>query len=258
MKPAESRLKRLVELRRVEAIYFVAATRPYKNPRRPLSPLSVALASILHRYRTRSTMNQPSNYPQHRLHSLLKHATRETRQYATRESRYHKRSTTHCHATRDTLYAVRDTRHCKTAASSDTLHITRALSPAMRDLPTRDTVRAISAIIDTRYCAMRYAPYNKRNIRTRHATREPASRERADMQNDDMKVITVMTRKGGAGKTTLMQAITSAAVKEGQTLPRPRCRSHSKLSTDGSIASGSTIHLCVSSSSNFPATLKTS
>jgi len=36
------------------------------------------------------------------------------------------------------------------------------------------------------------------------------------MQNDDMKVITVMTRKGGAGKTTLMQAITSAAVKGGR------------------------------------------
>ena len=36
------------------------------------------------------------------------------------------------------------------------------------------------------------------------------------MQNDDMKVVTVMTRKGGAGKTTLMQAITSAAVKDGK------------------------------------------
>ena len=36
------------------------------------------------------------------------------------------------------------------------------------------------------------------------------------MQNDDMKVVTVMTRKGGAGKTTLMQAITCSAVKDGK------------------------------------------
>lgn len=33
------------------------------------------------------------------------------------------------------------------------------------------------------------------------------------MPNDDMKVLTVMTRKGGAGKTTLCQALLSAAVK---------------------------------------------
>ena len=36
------------------------------------------------------------------------------------------------------------------------------------------------------------------------------------MPNDDMKVITVMTRKGGAGKTTLVQAILSAAIKDGK------------------------------------------
>lgn len=36
------------------------------------------------------------------------------------------------------------------------------------------------------------------------------------MQNDDMKVITVMTRKGGAGKTTLLQAMISAAIKAGK------------------------------------------
>ncbi|CTQ34454.1 putative crown gall tumor protein VirC1 [Jannaschia rubra] len=34
--------------------------------------------------------------------------------------------------------------------------------------------------------------------------------------NDDMKVITVMTRKGGAGKTTLTQALMSAAVSRGK------------------------------------------
>jgi chromosome partitioning protein len=34
--------------------------------------------------------------------------------------------------------------------------------------------------------------------------------------NDDMKVITVMTRKGGAGKTTLVQALISAALKDGK------------------------------------------
>ncbi len=34
--------------------------------------------------------------------------------------------------------------------------------------------------------------------------------------NDAMKVITVMTRKGGAGKTTLVQALISAALKDGK------------------------------------------
>lgn len=34
--------------------------------------------------------------------------------------------------------------------------------------------------------------------------------------NDDMKVITVMTRKGGAGKTTLTQALLSAAINQGK------------------------------------------
>ena len=34
--------------------------------------------------------------------------------------------------------------------------------------------------------------------------------------NDDMKVVTVMTRKGGAGKTTLTQALLSAAIKQGK------------------------------------------
>ena len=34
--------------------------------------------------------------------------------------------------------------------------------------------------------------------------------------NDDMKVITVMTRKGGAGKTTLTQALLSAAISQGK------------------------------------------
>lgn len=38
----------------------------------------------------------------------------------------------------------------------------------------------------------------------------------ADKPNDDMKVITVMTRKGGAGKTTLLQALVSAALSEGK------------------------------------------
>lgn len=36
------------------------------------------------------------------------------------------------------------------------------------------------------------------------------------MANDDMKVITIMTRKGGAGKTTLAQALMSAAIKQGK------------------------------------------
>lgn len=34
--------------------------------------------------------------------------------------------------------------------------------------------------------------------------------------NDDMKVVTVMTRKGGAGKTTLTQALLSAAIAQGK------------------------------------------
>lgn len=36
------------------------------------------------------------------------------------------------------------------------------------------------------------------------------------MANDDMKVITIMTRKGGAGKTTLAQALISAALSDGK------------------------------------------
>ena len=36
------------------------------------------------------------------------------------------------------------------------------------------------------------------------------------MPNDEMKVITIMTRKGGAGKTTLTQALMSAAVSQGK------------------------------------------
>lgn len=36
------------------------------------------------------------------------------------------------------------------------------------------------------------------------------------MANDNMKVITVMTRKGGAGKTTLTQALISAAMKQNK------------------------------------------
>lgn len=36
------------------------------------------------------------------------------------------------------------------------------------------------------------------------------------MANDDMKVVTIMTRKGGAGKTTLTQALMSAAVMQGK------------------------------------------
>lgn len=34
--------------------------------------------------------------------------------------------------------------------------------------------------------------------------------------NDEMKVITIMTRKGGAGKTTLTQALLSAAISQGK------------------------------------------
>ena len=36
------------------------------------------------------------------------------------------------------------------------------------------------------------------------------------MPNEDMKVITVMTRKGGAGKTTLIRALASAAIRDGK------------------------------------------
>ena len=36
------------------------------------------------------------------------------------------------------------------------------------------------------------------------------------MANDNMKVITIMSRKGGAGKTTLLQALLSAAIKDGK------------------------------------------
>lgn len=36
------------------------------------------------------------------------------------------------------------------------------------------------------------------------------------MANDNMKVITVMTRKGGAGKTTLTRALVSAAMQSGK------------------------------------------
>ena len=36
------------------------------------------------------------------------------------------------------------------------------------------------------------------------------------MPNDDMKVITIMTRKGGAGKTMLTRALTSAALAKGK------------------------------------------
>lgn len=36
------------------------------------------------------------------------------------------------------------------------------------------------------------------------------------MANDEMKVITVMTRKGGAGKTTLTRALMSAAMQRGK------------------------------------------
>lgn len=36
------------------------------------------------------------------------------------------------------------------------------------------------------------------------------------MANDNMKVVTVMTRKGGAGKTTLIRALASAAMRDGK------------------------------------------
>ena len=36
------------------------------------------------------------------------------------------------------------------------------------------------------------------------------------MPNEDMKVIAVMSRKGGAGKTTLIRALASAAMREGK------------------------------------------
>lgn len=36
------------------------------------------------------------------------------------------------------------------------------------------------------------------------------------MQNDNMKVIAIMTRKGGAGKTTLTRALVSAAMSKGK------------------------------------------
>ena len=36
------------------------------------------------------------------------------------------------------------------------------------------------------------------------------------MPNENMKVITVMTRKGGAGKTMLTRALTSAAMSQGK------------------------------------------
>lgn len=36
------------------------------------------------------------------------------------------------------------------------------------------------------------------------------------MPNDDMKVITIMTRKGGAGKTMLTRALASAALAQGK------------------------------------------
>lgn len=36
------------------------------------------------------------------------------------------------------------------------------------------------------------------------------------MPNDDMKVIAVMSRKGGAGKTTLIRALASAAMRDGK------------------------------------------
>ncbi len=38
----------------------------------------------------------------------------------------------------------------------------------------------------------------------------------AKTPNDDMKIITIMTRKGGAGKTTLAQALISAAIADGK------------------------------------------
>ena len=36
------------------------------------------------------------------------------------------------------------------------------------------------------------------------------------MANDNMKVVTVMSRKGGAGKTTLVRALASAAMRDGK------------------------------------------
>ena len=89
---------------------------------------------------------------------------------------------------------------------------------------TRDKRNAILAMrhasCKTRFAKIdtRYAPCDTRQYKNQNAARDtrPAARERADMQNDEMKVVTVMTRKGGAGKTTLMQAITSAAVKDGK------------------------------------------
>ena len=91
----------------------------------------------------------------------------------------------------------------------DLQHATRVM------LNGHATNRTRPAIIDTRH-----AVWNKQHAKKTktNATREKryATRERAEMQNDDMKVVTVMTRKGGAGKTTLLQAIVSAAVKDKQ------------------------------------------
>ncbi|MEP4845481.1 ParA family protein, partial [Roseibium sp.] len=37
-----------------------------------------------------------------------------------------------------------------------------------------------------------------------------------NMPNDDLKVIAIITRKGGAGKTTLTRALISAAMAQGK------------------------------------------
>ena len=91
----------------------------------------------------------------------------------------------------------------------DTQHATRVVINGYAISYTRP------AIIDTRHAVWNKQHANKTKT---NATREKryATRERAEMQNDDMKVVTVMTRKGGAGKTTLLQAIVSAAVKDKQ------------------------------------------
>jgi len=133
-----------------------------------------------------------------------RHALRDTRR-STRGPRDVRLLILEPPLSRDTRYATSDTHD----GVSRTQHATRVV------INGHAISRARPAIIDTRH-----AVWNKQHARKTktNATREKryATRERADMQNDDMKVVTVMTRKGGAGKTTLLQAIVSAAVKDKQ------------------------------------------